>query len=438
MTQTDRVSAPVLSSFALALGGQNILFVIQLNFLLMAFTDILGLMPAAVATLLLVARIFDAVNDPIMGYVAERTRTRLGKFRPWLLGAPLPLGVLTVAMFMNPQLGSEGNLVYAYAVYIAWTVFYTMTDIPIWSLTATMTRNDKERARVVAVGRVVAMLALAAAGVLVPVVAQAYAPDDKSAGYLFAVFVFACIAVPLLLLAGIGVREKVVPTTKKYSLGDQLGLLRQNRPLQLLILSSVLGCLSFVPTIASPYYAEYTLGDAGLLAPIMGTMLLGTVLGIWPTVFCAARIGKVETILISTVIRGFVGLAYFWIGFDSLPIVLLLTFVGGFLVAPIAVLIPVLIGDTVDYVVTQTGIRSEGIAFAAFTFSNKASTGLAAWAAGMILAATGYVANQAQNADAVAGIFWLVSLMPAFGAFLSIPPLLFLRPYIKDTLYGRK
>ena len=254
---SGRVSLPVVTSYSLALAGQNIIFSIQLNFLMFAFTDLLGLLPAAVGTLLLLARLFDAANDPLMGYVVERTRTRWGKFRPWLLISPLPLGLLTLAMFHNPGLPPGQTLMYAYVVYFAWTIVYTLTDVPIWSLTATMTRDAQERSRVVAIARVGSVVAVASAAIFIPVLAQWLAPDSKQGGYFQAVLLLVCIAVPLLTLAFFGVRERVVPQAETVSLRAQFAWLRDNRPLQLLLASGLLGFMSVSTLTIVPYYAEY-------------------------------------------------------------------------------------------------------------------------------------------------------------------------------------
>ncbi len=323
---SDRVSASVVTSYSLALGGQNIIFAIQLNFLMFAFTDLLGLLPTAVGTLLLLARLFDAANDPLMGYVVERTRTRWGKFRPWLLISPVPLGLLTLAMFYNPGLPPAQTLLYAYVVYFAWTIIYTLTDVPIWSLTATMTRDVQERSRVVAIARVGSVVAVGSAAILVPVLAQWLAPESKQDGYFQAVLVFVCIAVPLLSLAFFGVREKVVPEKETITLAAQLAWLRDNRPLQLLLVSGLLGFMSISTATIVPYYAEYVLGDTGLVGPLMGSLILGVLVGIFPAMLLARRFSKKKLNIWAAYLKGSLAVLYFLVGYEQLPLVFLFSF----------------------------------------------------------------------------------------------------------------
>ena len=423
----DRVAGPVVASYSIALGGQNIIFGIQLNFLMFAFTDLLGLLPAAVGTLLLLARLFDAANDPLMGYVVERTRTRWGKFRPWLLVSPLPLGLLTIAMFYNPGLSPTQNLIYAYLLYFAWTISYTLTDVPIWSLTATMTRDVQERSRVVSVARFASILGVGSAAILVPIVAQNVAPDSKQDGYVFAVALFVCFAVPALWLAFFGVREQVAPAREKIPLRDQVSWLIDNRPLQLLLVSGLLGFMSVSVAIIVPYYAEYVLGDAGMIAPVMALLILGVLVGIFPTMYFARFFSKTGLNIWAAIARAILGVVYFAVGYENLAFVLVASFLFGVLTGPNGVLIPVMIGDTIDAMEKRTSFRAEAAGFATFTFANKASTGLAAWVTGMMLALTGYVANQTQTTDAIEGIFALVTLLPAVSALISILPLLYYR-----------
>ena len=427
----DRVPTSVIASYTAALGGQNILFAIQLNFLMFAFTDLLGLLPVAVGTLLLLARIFDAFNDPLMGYVVERTRSRWGKFRPWLLISPLPLGLLTIAMFYNPGLSPGQTLVYAYVVYFAWTIIYTLTDVPIWSLTATMTKEPVERSRVVAIARVGSIVGIGVAATFVPVLAQMIAPDSKQEGYFYAVMIFVAIAVPLLSLAFFGVREQVKPTVEKSTLREQFSWLMTNKPLLILVLNSVLGFMGVASGTLMPYYAEYVLGDSDLVGPLMGCMIIGLIIGVFPTAYLTRFFSNVTLNIASSLLRVLLGVIYFAVGYDNIPLIFVITFFAGLLSGPVVVLIPVMIGDTIDVMERRTSVRSEGLAFATFTFSNKVSTGLAAWVTGIVLGVTGYIANQAQSQDAIDGIFLMVTLMPALSALISVVPLLFYQSSLK-------
>ena len=424
---SDRVKPSVIASYSIALGGQNIIFGIQLNFLMFAFTDLLGLMPAAVGTLLLLARLFDAANDPLMGFVVERTRTRWGKFRPWLLISPLPLGLLTVAMFYNPGLASQQTLLYAYLVYFAWTIVYTLTDVPIWSLSATITRDPNERARVVSIARFGSIIGVGLAAILVPVAAQLIAPDSKQDGYFYAVALFMLLAVPAIWFGFLGVREQIVPAQEKTPLAQQAAWLRENKPLQLLVVSSLLGFMSVSVATVVPYYAEYVLLDIAFTGAIMATLIGGVLAGILPTMYLARHFDKVDLNIWAALLRAALGGIYFLVGYSNFQLVLLFTFLFGVLTGPNSVLIPVMISDTIDRMEETTGVRSEALGFATFTFSNKASTGLAAWVTGLLLAAVGYVPNQPQSEGAINGIFMLVTLLPAVSALLSVAPLSFYR-----------
>lgn len=424
-TVDNRIPRSVTASFSTALAGQNLIFGLQAGFLMFAFTDILGLLPATVGTLLLVARVFDAANDPIMGYLTERTRTRWGKFRPWLLISPIPLGLLTVLLFYSPDLTYEHKVLYAYVTYFCWTVAYTLTDIPLWSLTATVSRDAGERTKMITVARVVTLVATIPVALL-PLVAQTLAPDSKQDGYLAAVAIMVAVAVPMLMVAFFGIREKVQAPPARSSLTSVFTLLIGNRQLLLLMLSIVLSFMAFGAGTVMPYFVEYVLLDTSQLTVLLAFSLLGTLIGIALTPCLLARYKRKKDIIIWTAVaRSALLFFYFFVGYDNLTIVYLISFILGLLGGPSMGLVPVMIGDTIDDMEQKTGIRSEGVAFSAFTFSNKATTGLAAWGVGIILTATGYVANQEQSQSAQDGLFWLASLIPAISTLVSIIPLLF-------------
>jgi Na+/melibiose symporter-like transporter len=165
-----------------------------------------------------------------MGVIADRTRTKWGRFRPWLVVVPLPIAVATAAMFYNPGLGSTETLIYAYVVYFTWSILYTLSDIPLWALSSVMTDDTEERTRLVSFGRVGSLIGILLPGVLVPVIAGGVAPDDQGRGYFIAAAIFAAVSVPLMMVAGVGTRERVEIPNERAQLRDVWEGFRINRP----------------------------------------------------------------------------------------------------------------------------------------------------------------------------------------------------------------
>lgn len=412
-------------SFTAALGGQNIIFGIQLSFLMFAFTDILGLLPAAVGTLLLIARVWDGFNDPIMGMIADRTNTRWGKFRPWLLFVPVPLAIVTTLCFYNPGFSYTGTLIYAYIVYILWGMLYTLTDIPIWALSTVMSRSSSARTKMVSVARSFSTMGILIPTILIPVLAEKFSPEDPSQGYIYSVMIFAVLSVPLITMAFFGVEERVSTVRPKVKLSDTYNVVKSNRPLQLVFLTMICSAFTAAPISGVIYFASYNLGDAKQMGILSLISMIGMILGM---VFTPAMVRKIEKrgVIISTsIIRAVLLVGYFYIGYDNLLAVYLMTFILSTFNSPFLVLQPIMVGDSVDYAEWKTGIRSEGIAFSGMTFANKLITAFGAFAVGMVLATTGYIAGAEQTQEAKDGIFLVMTLFPAFSCLLMLIPMKF-------------
>jgi len=410
-------------SWAIGLVGQNLIFSLQLNFALFAFVEILGLLPAAVGTMLFLARVFDGFNDPIMGIVADRTRTRWGRFRPWLIVVPVPIALATAAMFFDPGLGPGAMLVYAYVVYFAWSILYTLSDIPLWALSSVMTSEAGERTRLVSFGRVGSLLGMLLPGVLVPVIAGAVAPDDQGRGYFVAAAIFAAVSVPLTMVAGFGTRERVAIPKERAQLRDLWNGFRINRPLQLLVLSAILGSLALGAQGAIPFFAQYNLGEDALTGALIGTTIVSLAVGVGFTPGLTRWLGKIRAVVSAAILRSVLLITWYFVGYESLAVSILFVSLLGLLMAPWMVHLTTMIGDSVDWVEVETHKRHEGVAFSLQTLSAKISTGIGALVAGAVLSWSGFVANQEQTPEALQGIFLMLTLIPAASSLLSILPL---------------
>ena len=414
-----------IASFSAALGGQNVVFGIQASFMMFAFTDILLLAPAAVGTLFFIARLFDAANDPFMGIIADRTRSRWGKFRPWLLFVPVPLGVMTVLCFYNPQLGYGATLIYAYVIYFIWGILYTPSDIPLWSLAGVMTRNQDARGKLITIARIFSIVGAVVPLIFIPALAEWFSPDEPRQGYMGAVAVLMIISVPLMTLAFWGTTERVQSKRNPLSISDLFENLKINRPLQLVFLFIIIAGLGTTSTGAAIYFASYNLGDAKLVAPLSIALLAGIIVGMMFTLMMTRLWGKKNALIYVSLARFLILVIFFFVGYSSLPLVLLLSVLNGLCLGPILALVPAMMADSIDYAEHKTGKRFEGLSFSFMTFGNKAAAGIGAFAAGAMMALTGYIANQTQSAEALSGIFLIMTLVPALGVILSIIPILF-------------
>lgn len=401
--------------------GKNILFWGIGTFLLVFFTDVFGLPPAVVGTLFLVARILDAVNDPIVGYILDHLKpTRWGRFRPWLLLGGVLAGLNFAALFLGPELSYTGKLIYAYVTYLVFGITFDLVDVPYASLMVTMTQKPHERNKLnslVAIGLIVGTgLTLVAT---VPLVNLFATPQ---LGYRVVGALYGLIAAVGVGWCALAAKERVqADEEQKYALRELYTILLKNRPFMILMLSVVLFSTgNFVVTSANVIFYTYFVGDAALFGVVQlptGPAILAAAIAM---PFLARKWGKRNTYMVGYALTILFGILFFLLKPTSLPLLILLA--SGMAVAgsPGAALIDSMVADTNEYAEWLTGTRSEGAIQAGFTFVKKMANGVGGALAGYLLAWVGYQPNAVQSAQALTGILALVSLVPAFFAFLAL------------------
>lgn len=215
------------------------------------FVNVFGIDPAIVATMLFIEGIWDAVNDPIMGSIVDKTRTRFGKLRPYLLVIPIPLAVVTMLLFAGPVLMAEATMgakvVYMVITYFVWEFLYTICDVPFWGMSAAISPNPADRTRAISSARFTASILGGLPGIVLPVLIDlinAGAVNVSLQKVFFVIgIVVSFVGMGLFSLAGICTRERVAQSLEEPSLLDSFKYLFQNKPLMLLILSNILGAL---------------------------------------------------------------------------------------------------------------------------------------------------------------------------------------------------
>ncbi|MCK5735250.1 MAG: MFS transporter, partial [Spirochaetaceae bacterium] len=228
-------------SFSFALMGQTMIFNVVNLYLMIFYTDIFGLSAALVGTIFLVARFWDAVNDPIMGVLVDKTSTKWGKCRPYLLWFPAPIALITFLLFLSPNLGSTGKIIYATITYILWGMFYTAVDIPLWTMSSRMTVDSSQRQSTIAWGRVFNILGSFFPVILFVPLKNAFGGANEAKGYAAATLLFCIVALPLMIQSFWGTRERAPMTEeKKPTLKENLRAITHNKPLMLLLISTVL------------------------------------------------------------------------------------------------------------------------------------------------------------------------------------------------------
>ena len=391
--------------------ANNLAFSITSFFLLLYYTDVAGLSAAAVGTMFLVVRLWDAVADIAAGRLVDRTNSRWGKFRPFLLFGSVPLLALSFLTFHVPHWSPDGKLVYAYVTYALMGLAYSLVNIPYGSLATAMTQEPRERARLasargIGAGLVIVLLVL----VISPQVGSA--GDSLQRTFTLVTGVFVVVGVALYLFTFVTSRETVERDVAQVTFTQTIAALRQNGPLFRLCLSTLsylTGMFAF-NTIGA-YYARDVLGNAALFIPLtlLGIGVMFVVAPLTPRV--VASVGKRTGYLIAAGLSVVGGIGVF-LAPARLPIVAMAFWtVAGIGIALVNTLMWALEADTVEYGEWKSGIRTEGATYAIFSFTRKAGQALGGAAAAYALSIGGYVAKAPEQPHAA-----LTAIRAAAGA----------------------
>lgn len=404
---------------------------INLNFQLIGFflayfyTDVFGISPAHVAGLFLAARIWDAVNDPIMGYIADHTRTRWGRFRPYMFFGAVPLNLALLACYAAPDISPAAKVAYAYVTYILHGMIFTAVGLPYSSISAVMTQDQQERAWISTMRMffaVIVAMGFISIGTR-PFVALF---ETEAKGFFVLACCYAVISSGLLIFAGIKSRERVEEPPEKYHLKDIIPIIRKNDALLLLSLAMFANtCIWVIGNAVSLYYFKYIVGNADMQSVFFRYMLPANAIGIALTPMLTARLGKRNVFILGSAIVLVANLVRHFVPPESFG-----PFVGLSMIASTAMMFCSvcqwgMVPDTVEYGHWKNGIRSEGIPFAFFSFTLKCGMAFGGALAAMIMSWTGYEANTELTDAARTAIVWLFNLVPAGFSLICLIALLF-------------
>jgi len=414
-------------SFGMAGLGQNAIYSMMLTYLMFFYTDIVGISAATIGTIFLFARVWDGINDPIMGYIVDRTNTRWGKFRPYMLFATLPMGFITILCFTAPDISMTMKVVYVAVTYILWGMSFTLSDVPLWSLCSAMTSNSEERNTLITVNRFCAQGGTLIASLGFVPLSILLGGGDTSQGYHNAATVIAIFSSLAMMMAFFGTRERVPVRKEKVSLRENINCIVRNKPLLLVMASILLATPGTIASMTLIYFAKYNLGDELQVTPLLGLTFGGLLLGMSLNTRLVNRLGKRNTYLLFSGLRVAAGLVFLAGGYANLTFVYVISFIAGFCTGPQYVLPTAFVADSIEYAEWKTGKRTPALIFSAQSFMFKIQSGLTGLFAGLALAFINYVPNTPQTPATETGLFYLVALMPIIGSFLSAIPFFFYR-----------
>ncbi|AOH54649.1 hypothetical protein ABE28_009835 [Peribacillus muralis] len=403
--------------------GNNFLFDLGQIYLLKFYTDALGLPSATAGLIFLITKIWDAFADITVGtWVDNRKKIGpKGKFRPFILYTAVPLALITIVSFTNPNFSLTGKMIWAYATYMAFGTIYSISNIPYGSMVPAMTKDPVERAELAAFRQAGSNMGLLITTVgFMPIVLLF---NSESTGYIVAVSVFAFLGILFQLYCYKNVKERYVyekPKENKVKLSESYKGLLKNTPLLILCLVNLFTFSAFnVKLAVQVYYCQYVLKNVSIV-PYMGFFSIGCVfIGVALVPFMVKKIGKKYTYILGCAIWA-VGDLLAYIFADNAIIFIILACFAFFGSAFVNSLNWAFVSDAVEYGEWKTGNRSEGVVYSFFTFCRKLSQALAGFIPGIVLGLVGYVPNAVQSASVVEGIRGLMFIYPSTLAMATI------------------
>ncbi len=412
---TQKLSVVEKVGYGLGDMAANFIFQTMVMFQLAFYTDTFGITAAAAGTLLVVVRVWDAIFDPMMGVIADKTRTRWGKFRPWVLWTAVPFGIMGFLTFVTPDLSPAGKLAYAYVTYIVLMMVYSANNLPYSALGGVMSGDPAERTSISSYRFVFAMASqLIIQGLALPMV-NYFGQGDSARGYQWTMAIFSVLAVIFFCITFATTRERIQPAPdQKATIGQHFRDLGSNGPWSVMfVLTLVLFITLAMRGSTVLYYFRYFVQREDLFSIFNVAGTGATIIGVMLSKPLAVRFGKRD--VFKWALGGTALLtAVFYVLPPGATTLMIVTeafrqFVYGFSIP----LLWAMMGDVADFSEWRNRRRATGIVFSAIVFALKAGLGFGGAIAGFVLSAYGYVPNVAQGASALQGIVLMMSLFPA-------------------------
>ena len=449
------------AAFGVGAVGKDMVYALSASYVMYFYQDILGLSASFVGLILMIARVFDAINDPFMGILVAKTRTRWGRFRPWLFSGTVLNAVVLYALFAAPNMSGTSLMVYFAVVYILWGTTYTMMDIPFWSMIPAITDTPKDRENLSVVGRTCASVGSAIIMVGTLIIVNALGGGDERRGFALIALIVAVIFLAAEIFCCLKMKEQSIEDVQTSTIGQMFKALFSNDQALITVLAILLVNSSlYLTSNLVIYFFKYDVGGEGWMGnytifttvgggfQIIGMMVLYQLLhkkfsntSLFKLAFAMAVAGYG---LILTIC--FIGMA------SNIP---LLCVCGAFVFAAngiLLVLTTVFLSNSVDYGELKTGRREESVIFSMQTFVVKAASGVAVFITGIGLDLIGLVGNTdetgeiaEQSAGTIMGLRLLMTILPIIG--LTIAFIFFVKKFtltdervqeIADTLKKNK
>lgn len=402
-------------------------------FLLFFYTDVVGISAAAVGTMFLVTRIWDSANDPIMGLIADRTKTRWGKFRPYLLFVAVPFAIIGVLTFSSPDLSATGKIIYAYVTYTLMMMVYTAVNVPYAALMGVMSANTVERTSLASFRFLGAfgggLFVTATATYLIEYFGNGL---DSAVGYQLTIAIYSVLAAVLFILTFAGTKERLRPPVQRNKLKDDLQDIIKNVPWLIMVAANISFLIfNSLREAAMIFYFRYyvgvqdvvyfgTVGPSALVSTYMSLWLAANIVGVLFAKPVARRFGKRRTFLTAMIATTILSFSLYFILPYQVELMFLLNFIIGVTTGINLPIIWSIFADIADYSEWKNNRRATGLIFSSSSMSQKFGWTIGGAFSGWILAAFAYQPGVEQSDLSVLGIRLLISVFAGIGALLCV------------------
>ena len=396
----------------------------MINFFFAYFlTDIFGIPLFHVMILLLVSRVIDAITDPIMGYIADHTDTRWGKYRPYVCIGAIPLGIILASLFTVPDLSQNLKLVYIYIFYIMHGIIFTIVGMPYSSISAVITQDEQERALVSTVRMFFAVIVgMTIIGTCTIPIKDLFESDQD--GFFAVAVIYALVAAVLLIFSGTSAKERVRVKKDKFKFKEIFPIVSKNKALLVLSLAMFLNTSVWVVGNAvGVYYFKYVLENESLYSVFWKWMFPANLLGLILTPILTKKFGKKALFMFGSVVVSIGYFARHFVPLDNLGLFIGISMVGSVTMMFCSITQWGMVPDTVEYGQWKTGIRSEAIPIGFFSFTFKLAMALGVAFTIFYLDINGYVANQDLSEQTLGAVKFLFNILPgifSIGCFFSL------------------
>lgn len=405
--------------------GQNMIYSLMTMYVMFFFTDLLRIPSQSVTIIMVAASLWDAINDILMGMIADRTRTRIGKFRPYLLAGPVFIGIVTVLCFVSFGGSPAGTVAVAAVCYVLWGMTYTVYDIPIWAISSVSSRSADEKNGMVTLGRIGGTLGTVIVSVGSVSLLNAFGGERSAPAYTAMAAVIAGSGALLMLLSGFVLRERIEPPANGVPFRKNIHTILDNVPLKALMVTLlIMNMVNSIRQVAQMYFAVYVWGDSGYVTYIGLSLVLGMITGMAVSPALIRRYDKKLLYLIACIAGAVTSLLPYAFGVEPVVSLVILGFNFAFS-GVTSITSTSMLMDSIDYAEYKLGFRGEGVVFSMNTFLTKLSATISKGILGVSMTLMGYQDNMEPNDTVMAGFSFIVLAVPAICFVLSMLPLAF-------------